>query len=229
VRPTTTPFFSPLGPFGPTFLFTTALDTSVTAEKDSFLRKGNPDRNEGANPGLRLQASGDNRIVVGFDQAAIDDFGDVTTATLVLTISENADNWGQSSDRTVDAHPLTEEFAEGNGQNAGVPGAQSARGSGPGATWKCAIDAEVANQQTDCDPEWSGGDFGPATAAPVLHFNGLTGEVSWDVTDDVLADASAWLIKKTAEGQAGKVSYFSREGADAAGDPERAPRLILER
>ena len=128
-------------------------ELTLTAEKDSFLRKGNPDRNEGANPGLRLQASGDNRVVVGFDQAAIDDFGDVTTATMVLTISENANNWGQSNDRTVDAHPLLVDFAEGNGQNAGVPGAQSTRGNGPGVTWNCAEDAEIANQQTDCDPE----------------------------------------------------------------------------
>ncbi|MGH6947169.1 MAG: hypothetical protein ACREDZ_07550 [Kiloniellales bacterium] len=204
-------------------------ELTLTAGKDSFLRRGNPDRSEGANPGLRLQASGDNRIVVGFDQAAIDDFGDVTTATLVLTIAENADNWGQSNDRTVDAHPLLVDFAEGNGQNAGVPGAGSTRGSGPGVTWNCAEDAEIANQQTDCDPEWNGGDFGSATADPVLHFNGLSGEASWDVTDDVLAGASAWLIKKTVEGQPGKVSYVSREGTDDAGDPDLAPRLILEK
>jgi hypothetical protein len=202
-----------------------AAEQTLTAERDSFLRRGNPDRNEGANPGLRLQASGDNRIVVGFDEAAIDDFGDVTTATLILTISENADNWGQSNDRTVDAHPLTADFAEGNGQNAGVPGSQSTRGSGPGVTWNCAEDAEIANQQTDCDPEWDGGAFGPATAGPVLHFNGLTGEVSWDVTADVEAGASAWLIKKTSERQAGQVTYHSKEG----GDPTLAARLILEK
>jgi hypothetical protein len=230
--PASTLFVPPPGlfQFGPNLLFAeAATEQTLTAEKDSFLRKGNQDRNEGANPGLRLQASGDNRIVVGFDPAAIDDFGDVTTATLVLTISENANNWGQNDDRTVDAHPLAVDFAEGNGQNAGVPGAQSTRGSGPGVTWKCAEDADIANQQTDCDPEWGGGDFGAATADPVLHVNGLSGEVSWDVTDDVLAGVSAWLIKKTSERQAGKVSYFSRQGADAAGDPDLAPRLILER
>jgi hypothetical protein len=131
---------------------------------------------------------------------------------------------GPNHDRTVDAHPLAVDFAEGNGQNAGVPGSQSTRGSGPGVTWNCTEDAEIANQQTDCDPTWDGGDFGPATAAPVLHVNGLSGEVSWDVTDDVLAGASAWLIKKTSESQPGRVSYFSREG-----HPDLAPRLILEK
>jgi hypothetical protein len=59
----------------------------------------------------------------------------------------------------------------------------------------------------------------------VLHFNGLSGEVSWEVTDDVLAGASAWLIKKTSESQPGRVSYFPREGAD----PDLAPRLKLEK
>jgi hypothetical protein len=206
-----------------------ALDTlTLTAAKDSFLRSGAADRNEGANPGLRLQASGNNRVVVGFDQGAIDGFGNITSATLVLTIAENADNWGPNMDRTVDAHPLTVDFAEGNGQNAGVPGSQSTRGSGPGVTWNCATDAEIANQATDCNPRWNGGSFGPATAPSVLHVNGLTGEVSWDVTDDVLAGASAWLIKKTSERQPGRVSYHSKEGAAAAGDPDLAPRLILE-
>jgi Beta-propeller repeat/Domain of unknown function (DUF5122) beta-propeller len=204
-------------------------ELTLTAAQDSFLRSGNPDRNEGANPGLRLQASGNNRAVVAFDPDAIDGFGSVTTATLVLTISENAANWGQSNDRTVDAHPLAVDFAEGNGQNAGVPAAQSTRGNGPGVTWNCAVDAEIANQQTDCGSTWNGGAFGPPSAAPVLHVNGLSGEVSWNVTDDVLAGASAWLIKKTVESQPGRVSYFSREGADDAGAPDLAPRLILEK
>ena len=163
--PGTYPGGASIGPRDMAFrTWVAAAEQTLTAEKDSFLRKGNPDRNEGGNPGLRLQATGDNRIVVGFDQAAIDDFGDVTTATLVLTISENADNWGQSNDRTVGVHPLTADFAEGNGQNAGVPGSQSTRGTGPGVTWNCAEDAEIANQQTNCDPEWDGGAFGPANA-----------------------------------------------------------------
>jgi hypothetical protein len=203
---------------------------TLSAVKDSFLRSGAADRNEGANPGLRLQASGRNRVVVGFDPGAIEDFladNTLTTATLVLTIADNADNWGRSNDRTVDAHPLGVDFAEGDGQNAGVPGSQSTRGNGPGVTWNCATDAEIANQATDCDPEWDGGDFG-AVADSVVHLNGLSDEVSWVVTLDVEAGASAWLLKKTNEGQPGRVSYHSKESAEAAGDPDLAPRLIFE-
>ena len=94
-------------------------------------------------------------------------------------------------------------------------------------TWNCATDDEIGNQQPNCDPTWDGGTFGPATAPPVLHVNGLTGEVEWDVTLDVLAGASAWLVKKTNEGPTGKVKYYSREGAVAVGDPSLAPRLVL--
>jgi hypothetical protein len=204
---------------------------TLTTIKDSFLRRGAPNLNEGANPGLRLQAAGDNRVVVAFDPEAIEEFlagNTLTTATLVLTIAEIANNWGRNHGRTVDAHPLAVDFAEGDGQNAGVPGSESTRGSGPGVTWRCAADAEIANQATDCDPRWDGGTFGMANAPSVTHFNGLSGEVSWDVTLDVQAGASAWLLKKTAEGQAGQVSYHSKEGAEAADGPDLAPRLILE-
>jgi hypothetical protein len=210
---------------------TTPTTQTLTAVKDSFLRSGAADRNEGANPGLRIQASGHNRVVVAFDPEAIEDFltaNTLTTAMLVLTIAENADNWGKNNDRTVDAHPLAVDFAEGDGQNAGVPGSEATRGSGPGVTWRCAEDAEIANQATDCDPRWDGGSFGMANAPSVTHSNGLSGEVSWDVTEDVAAGAVAWLIKKTAEGQAGQVTYHSKQSAAAAGDPDLAPRLILE-
>jgi hypothetical protein len=222
----------PPASFNYRFTFTTvaAPDTlTLTAAKDTFLRRGAPNLNEGANPALRLQAAGDNRAVVAFDPAAIDGFGTPTTATLVLTIAEIANNWGRNNDRTVDAHPLTADFAEGNGRAAGLPLSQATRGSGAGVTWNCATDAEIANQRTDCDSRWNGGSFGPANAAPVLHVNGLSGAVSWDVTTDVAAGVTAWLLKKTDERQPGRVSYFSRAGAEAAGDPDLAPRLVLEK
>ncbi len=75
---------------------------------------------------------------------------------------------------------------------------------------------------------WNGGTFGDATGAPVAHFNGLTGDVEWDVTADVLDGKTAWLIKKVKEGSNGDVRYYSKEGAEAAGNEDLAPRLILE-
>ncbi len=203
---------------------------TLAAVEDSILRKGNSNRNEGANPRLRVRASGNNRALVAFDSAAIDAFlnaASLTGATLSLTIAENGNNWSTNG-RTVDAHPLLEDFTEGNGQNAGVPGSQSTRGNGPGVTWNCAVDDEISNQQPDCSLQWNGGNFGPATAPPVLHTNGLLGEVTWDVTDDVLAGVTTWLIKKTDEGPSGKALYYSIEGANDHGDPNLAPTLVLE-
>jgi hypothetical protein len=62
----------------------------------------------------------------------------------------------------------------------------------------------------------------------VVHVNGLLGPIEWDVTLDVQQGTTAWLIKKTNEGQLGKVLYYSREGAAGASDPDVAPQLILE-
>lgn len=191
----------------------------LLSRKDSFLRDGADNTNEGANPLLRLQAAGHNRVIVAFDLSGID-LAQVTSATLILTIVENADNWGRNNDRTVEAHPLLVDFTEGNGQSAGVPGATATRGNGPGVTWACATDSEIANQRVDCTPRWNGGTFGPATALPVVHVNGQRGEVQWDVTADVVAGATGWVIKKTNEGQSGQVAYASKEGT-------APPRLIL--
>jgi hypothetical protein len=87
----------------------TVQELVVPAARDAFLRQGNPDRNEGANPRLLIQASGNNRVVVGFDLTDVD-ISAVTSARLVLTIVENGNNWG-SAGRPFDAHPLLEDFS----------------------------------------------------------------------------------------------------------------------
>jgi hypothetical protein len=52
--------------------------------------------------------------------------------------------------------------------------------------------------------------------------------VVWDVTADVQAGASGWLIKKTSEVTSGQVMYYSKEAAQEAANPTLAPRLLLE-
>ena len=127
-------------------------ELTLTAEKDSFLRRGNPDRNEGANPGLRLQATrrpGRGRVRSGRDRRLRHpDHRDPGPDH-----RRDRQQLGPDNNRTVDAHPLVVDFAEGNGKKAGVPAAQSTRGSGPGVTWNCAIDAQIANPRPDCAPE----------------------------------------------------------------------------
>jgi len=163
---------------------------------------------------------------VAFDLSGVSR-SSVTKATLVLTVAKNLHNWG-SQGGLVEVHPLLEDFTEGNGKSLEVPAGEQTRGTGAGVTWACATDTNIANLQSDCHrSRWMGGDFGPATDS-VLHTNSTTGEVSFDVTSDVQAGSSAWLVKKLQESNAGRVNYYSREGAAAAGKPEFAPKLLLE-
>jgi hypothetical protein len=202
-------------------------DITLFSNQDSFLRSGNDDTNEGANERLRIQSSGNNRVVVGFDLTGISTVG-LQSATLILNIAENSNNWGTSG-RLVDAHRLLVDWTEGNGRNdVMVGGGPGFRGTGEGVTWHCGNDTNIVNQAANCSPLWNGGNYATATAPSVLHLNGFLGEVSWDVTADVLAGSNfGWVIRKQSEGQNGQVRYYSREGAALAGDASLAPRLVL--
>jgi len=161
--------------------------------------------------------------VVQFDLAGVSTAG-LTRATLVLTIASNSSNWG-STGRTIDAHRLAEDWTEGNGNSAA-----GTSGSGPGVTWNCATDSLIEFPGKNCAVSWNGGGgFAPATGPGVLITNTTTGEVSFDVTADVLSGAQfGWLIKKTLEGKSGRVEIYSKEAAAAAGNAALGPRLILE-
>ncbi len=196
----------------------------LSTNADSFVRNGQDNRNEGANPRLIVQSSGHQRAVAAFDSASIIDYvaeNGISSAKLVFTIATNGNNWGASG-RTVDAHPLLAAFSEGNGKDQGLPNAQSTRGTGSGVTWNCAVDTNIQNATANCLTQWNGGTFGTSTAPSNLIVNSQTGEVEWDVTADVLAGSYSWLIKKTNEGQNGSVEFYSKEGSAMF-----APRLIL--
>lgn len=193
-------------------------ETALLPLADTYLRQGAPNRSQGADPILRLQASGNNRALVRFDRVAIAaavGAGTLQGARLELTIAVNADNWGTAG-RTIDLHRLTQGWTEAR------------------ATWNCADDANPANQSADCEGEtaWQMGGSGPhpwepAPAATATITNGLSGVVSLDVTADLAAvlagggEHHGWILKKTLEGQAGRVEFGSRE----SGIP---PRLVME-
>ena len=209
---------------------------------DSYLKGADRDRNEGATTRLRLQGSmgvGFNRAAVAFDPDMIERFlerYELNRAILILSIADNEDHWGDDG-QPVDAHPLLVDFVEGNGWSPDTPGfgrgggrpEEGTRGEGPGVTWNCAVDADVANNQRDCGETWRGGSYAPATAPPVMHFDTTAGEVEWDVTEDVLNGVTAWLIKKRELGRGGNVRYYSLEGALEEHNLDLAPTLILER
>ena len=199
----------------------------LSSSGDSFLKASADNTNEGANERLRLQSAGNNRAAVMFDLTGISTVG-LQSATLILTIAETSNNWGASG-RLVDAHRLLVDWTEGNGRNdVMVGGGPGFRGTGEGITWNCGKDLNIVNQSANCSPLWNGGNYAAATAAGVVHTNGFFGEVSWDVTADVLAGANfGWLIRKQNEGQNGQVRYYSKEGAAFAGNANLAPRLVL--
>ncbi|CAN7748085.1 Ig-like domain-containing protein [Paenibacillus sp. LjRoot56] len=216
--------------------FTITVNGNLLSSKDSYLRQGSPNTNEGGNPNLTLQASGNNRVLVGFE--GLDQLNTVglKSATLVLTIMDNSDNWGRNDARTVDAHRLLENWTEGNGSNDEVN--PQVRGTGYGVTWNSPSDTDISNQNDDGN-KWNmlnpgkvskqGGKYADATAAGFSHYNGLSGYVTWDVIEDVRAGAGfGWLIKKTDEGASGKVIYYSRDYAIDHNNSNLAPRLLLE-
>ena len=181
------------------------------AAADTYLKQGSPNQNQGSEALLRVRQSGKNRSLVRFDPAAVASAlqgATLRSAHLELFITHNGDNWG-SAGRTVDAHRLTAPWTEA------------------GATWNCASDANPGNQQADCSPLWAGGTYEAATTASVLHTNGSSGWVGYEVTADLAAFLAGaphhgWILRKTGEGESGLIEYGSREGPS-----QQLPRLVV--
>jgi hypothetical protein len=97
------------------------------------------------------------------------------------------------------------------------------------------VDTQIGNNAANCGASWNGGStVAAAASARVLHTNGLTGPVEWDVTADVLqalsehATSIQWLIRREAENDDGRALYHSTDGAAALGKPDLAPMLTVE-
>ena len=192
-------------------------DTSLVPIADTYVRQGSPNQNQGAELILRLQSSGKNRALLRWDQLVLAQAatgGTLVAARLELTIADLADNWSAAG-RTVDLHRLTHAWTE------------------LGATWNCAVDSVPGNSRADCtgasawDMDHSASYPWVATrTATALLRNGQTGVVTFDVTADVQAWLAGqqpnygWILKKTVEGDPGKVDFGSRQSGVA-------PRLVL--
>jgi len=230
---------------------------SLTAADDAHITEAAPAENHGDEDLLLVDGGDVVRTLVGFDPDAIDSFvasHELTSATLVLTVAAT-DGTADETD-LLEAAPLLSGFVEG-GSGAGSSSASTGAGASdlgsalavirpggriprlarrpgpqallPGVTWSCATDANTANGQSgDCLDDWDtdGGDAGPSTA-PLVSIGDVGDVLSWDVTDDVLAGVSSWLIKKRDEEDPTGVAFHSHEGATHLGDSGLAPRLIL--
>lgn len=221
------------GVYGSTFATVTVEEASGPNEpvtlyptQDAYIMQGSKNENEGGSEILRLQSSGKNRAIIQFDQNEIEEaIGDSQnfSVKLVYTITDNGNNWGNEG-RTIDLHRLTGEWLEGNGNG-------SYRGEGSGATWNCGIDDNINNQANDCSSSWemtneSEWPFINNPSSATLIENNQEGEVQLDVTSDIQGFINnsytnyGWLLKKTNEGQNGRVEFGSRETSNS-------PRLVI--
>jgi hypothetical protein len=199
-----------------------ALNSSVTVNVlgDTYIRGNSANANQGGDTVVHLQQSGKNRGLLFFDTNAIRQAvtpGSLVSATLELTISSTATNWGTSG------HPIAlHRLKKGSAENS--------------ATWNCAIDSSVANSSADCSgatawnmdstdtnvQPWQSPAIGTSNIT-----NGQTGVVTFTVTADVAAILdNSWtgygfLLKKVDETVSGSIDFKSRE----AGAPAR---LVLE-
>ncbi|OGH31947.1 MAG: hypothetical protein A3I54_01685 [Candidatus Levybacteria bacterium RIFCSPLOWO2_02_FULL_41_11] len=199
------------------------IEITLTPTDDTYIKNGQDNRNEGGDVFMRVRSSGNNRALVSFEQTEIENAvgsGTILEAKVVLTITDNGNNWGTG--RTVDIHRLTSGWTEGNGT-------ENDRGTGSGTTWNCATDSDISNQGKDCSgaSEWEMGkpnqpELHPWIETPtdtITITSGLTGEIEYDVTSDVQAFLSGsesnfgWLIRKTEEEQNGRVEFGTKESS----------------
>ena len=200
--------------------------------KDALVYEKSQHSNEGANPRLTLEKITGKaaRNLLGFDLSNINS-STLTKATLVLTIDPGGQATGWGNGETVTVKPLMVAWTEGNGRKYGLPGNQQSTGSGSGATWSSPLDTNIANDSSNSTVNWSGGaTYTAQGSTPALVVNNhQTGELQFDVTQDVKNGAlHGWLLRKDAENKGSKVSFYSKEGALAAGNTNMAPRLLLE-
>lgn len=212
--------------------YTPPRETLFTALKDNILSEGYPNSNEGANPFLTLEEirGRNTRSVVAFDLTEVDE-ASLSRATLVLSIDSSQQITGWGNGGTISVRPLTTNWSEGNGSSFSIVRKDALSGEGEGATWQTFLDPDISNNTPDGGESWDGGSLfsESSTAPPVLVTNHSSGDLAFDVTQDVRNGASnGWLILKDVENRGSKVSFYSREGAVVAGDPNLAPRLILE-
>lgn len=184
----------------------------LQASGDAVIHRSEPNLNGGAN--ATLGVARDSRVLIGFDLGAIDP-SRVRSARLVVSVGD-VDAAGRGA--LVDAHPVKQTWVEGNGVNA--RGDQV--GNGEGVTWSCARDTNLRNRRPDCRAGWHGGDYDAATAPAVSHGRLTRGEVSWDVTSDVVAGRrEGWLLKLRREQDLARIYFGSRASGNS-------PRLELE-
>jgi len=182
---------------------------TLFASKDSFLREGIKESNEGANEVLRVMGAGptNNRALIAFDQGQIEtvlDGKSLESATLKIFVVSNDGKW--TDGQTISIHELTANWAEGNGINA--PFANFI-GTQKGVNWNCTDGTNCTN--------WDGGSYDLTPSDSVRITNEVDGLwIEFDVTRDIEAfvdssENNGWIIMKSDEDSTGRINFAARE------------------
>ena len=191
------------------------------AEKDSFIREGIQNSNEGSNQVIRIMGSGptNNRILIAFNQEDIKTITDGKTldyATLRLYVESNNQNWGDG--QLINIYKLENNWEEGDGLSAPISSIFDLK---HGVTWACTVDSD------DCSTKWNGGKFDQNPTDSVWVSNHIDGYwIQFDVTQDILGYKSTdenfgWIITKSNEDLPGQINISSRESSS------HIPELVL--
>ena len=185
------------------------------------------DTNECANDYLGLDR--DRRPVVAFDLSGID-VSSITRARLVFTPDPSYETvqWGEGW--PIDVHRLDVDVVERNSYVAYKSRTEEDPGTGSGITWKCRVDTRIEHPASGCDrpDRWKGGDIQSTPTDNFLQRTGAYDNLEFDVTADVIAGATNWLLMKHGDNPGVNERFlrlYSREGAP---NEASAPRLIIE-
>lgn len=193
---------------------------TLYAEKDSFIREGIENSNEGSNQVLRIMGSGpiNNRVLISFN---LDDIQTIRSgktlefATIKLYVEKNNMHWGDG--QYLQIHRLQTQWDEGNGINAPISNLIRS----DGVTWKCPIDGN------SCAEEWNGGIFDPNPTDSLWISNQVDDYwIKFDVLPDILdyqvtKENFGWIIMKDNEDSEGQINIASREAKS------NNPELVL--
>jgi hypothetical protein len=231
-------WFNAIAPTGPTTY-------SQTTQSDSTLMSARPHSNDGQNVYLSLGGHptrrNHRRVVLAFDHEGLQQGlseGQISGVYLILTAEalvpeagghEQAMETSGTEGIRITAYPMSSEFSEGDGDLS-----QGNHGSGGGATWNCAEEADHTDNIKDCVRHWPTPLFDRSAGVTVDQHWSHDSTLSFDITGHVLAGVSSWLLKM----QHGPVAledidgsplpvYYSREGAEALGMPNLGPRIMF--
>jgi hypothetical protein len=210
----------------------------VTA--DVTLHQAKPTQNDGANERLMLGAvpgrGSEDRIVLSFDGDALHSIlADARIGDVYLLLTPEPDensaatrNMNRTCEMSLTADPLSDDFAEGNGNlSAGDSG------EGVGATWLCAADRDIQDNRNQCLVKWSHPFVNRTGGTNATQLESSPAPLAWNVTADIKRGIHRWVIKRqnNSHGCIGtsELRYYSREGAAEIADMGKAPRLLLIR